>query len=76
VSDPFGMIHERVRQARIERNLSQVSLGALAGVFLERVRPLETRGKGTLQTLDWVVARSEPRATDYRRRAALKTHAS
>jgi transcriptional regulator with XRE-family HTH domain len=50
------MIHERVRQARIERNLSQVQLAELAGVPRERVRTLERGGNVTLQTFEKIVA--------------------
>jgi transcriptional regulator with XRE-family HTH domain len=50
------MIHERVRQARIERNLSQVQLAEMAGVPRERVRTLERGGNVTLQTFEKIVA--------------------
>jgi len=50
------MIHERVRQARIERNLSQVQLAELAGVPRERVRTLERGGNVTLSTFEKIVA--------------------
>jgi transcriptional regulator with XRE-family HTH domain len=50
------MIHERVRQARIERNLSQVQLSELAGVPRERVRTLERGGNVTLSTFEKIVA--------------------
>jgi transcriptional regulator with XRE-family HTH domain len=49
------MIHERVRQARIELNLSQVQLAELAGVPRERVRTLERGGNVTLQTFEKIV---------------------
>jgi transcriptional regulator with XRE-family HTH domain len=49
------MIHERVRQARIERNLSQVQLAKLAGVARERVRTLEKDGNITLRTFEKIV---------------------
>ena len=50
------MIHERVRQARIERNLSQVQLAEMAGVPRERVRTLERGGNVTLSTFEKIVA--------------------
>jgi transcriptional regulator with XRE-family HTH domain len=50
------MIHECVRQARIERNLSQVQLAELAGVPRERVRTLEKGGNITMQTFEKIVA--------------------
>ena len=50
------MIHERVRQARIERNLSQVQLAELAGVPRERVRTLERGGNVTLSTFEKIVS--------------------
>lgn len=50
------MIHERVRQARIERNLSQVQLAEMAGVPRERVRTLERGGNVTLSTFEKIVS--------------------
>jgi transcriptional regulator with XRE-family HTH domain len=50
------MINERVRQARIERNLSQVQLAEMAGVPRERVRTLERGGNVTLSTFEKIVA--------------------
>lgn len=50
------MIHESVRQARIDRGLSQVELAELAGVPRERVRTLEKGGNVTLQTFEKIVA--------------------
>lgn len=50
------MIHERVRQARIERNLSQVQLAEMAGVPRERVRTLERGGNVTLATFEKIVS--------------------
>jgi transcriptional regulator with XRE-family HTH domain len=50
------MINERVRQARIERNLSQVQLAERAGVPRERVRTLERGGNVTLSTFEKIVA--------------------
>jgi transcriptional regulator with XRE-family HTH domain len=51
-----SMIHERIIQARKERNLSQIQLAELAGVPRQRVRTLENGGNVTLETLEKIVA--------------------
>ena len=50
------MLYDRVRQARIELNVSQAQLARLAGVPRESVRTLENGGNITLETFEKIVA--------------------
>ena len=50
------MMHERIRQARIELGLSQVQLAQRAGVPRERLRTLESGGNVTMETFEKIVA--------------------
>ena len=50
------MLYDRVRQARIELNVSQAQLARLAGVPRESVRTLESGGNVTLETFEKIVA--------------------
>lgn len=50
------MIHQLVRQARIECNLSQGQLAKLAGVTRERVRTFEQGRNITLRVFEKIVA--------------------
>jgi transcriptional regulator with XRE-family HTH domain len=50
------MLYDRVREARIELNVSQAQLARLAGVPRESVRTLENGGNITLETFERIVA--------------------
>jgi transcriptional regulator with XRE-family HTH domain len=50
------MMHERIRQARIDLGLSQVQLALRAGVPRERLRTLENGGNVTMETFEKIVA--------------------
>ena len=50
------MLYDRVRQARIDLNVSQAQLARLAGVPRESVRTLESGGNVTLETFEKIVA--------------------
>lgn len=50
------MMHERIRQARIDLGLSQVQLAQRAGVPRERLRTLESGGNVTMETFEKIVA--------------------
>ena len=49
------MLYDRVREARIELNVSQAQLARLAGVPRESVRTLENGGNITLETFERIV---------------------
>jgi transcriptional regulator with XRE-family HTH domain len=49
------MLHDQIRQARVDHGYSQAELARLAGVPRERLRQLETGGNVTLETFQKVI---------------------
>ena len=50
------MLHDQIRQARVDHGYSQAELARLAGVPRERLRQLETGGNVTLETFQKIIA--------------------
>ena len=50
------MLHDQIRQARVDHGYSQSELARLAGVPRERLRQLETGGNVTMETFQKIIA--------------------